>query len=148
MFGTKKHTTTDNYPLNNGGIEEGAYTKIGRGTVVDGEIKSEGDIRVDGKVNGFIQSSTKVVVGESGYITGDVEADNADVSGTIVGKLVVKGLLFIKATANIQGEISTSKLVVEEGATFNGGCNTGTVKAGKDARTERQLETNFKKKAV
>jgi len=98
---------------------------IGAGTVVEGDIKSNGDIRIDGTVYGAVISKAKVVVGATGVIEGDVTTQNADVSGSIHGKITVNELLFLKSTANIQGDIVTGKLVVEVGATFTGSCNMG-----------------------
>ncbi|CAN5631867.1 hypothetical protein BH11BAC1_BH11BAC1_22850 [soil metagenome] len=98
---------------------------IGAGTVVEGDIKSNGDIRIDGSVIGNIVSKAKVVVGASGSIEGNVTSQNADVSGSIHGKVTVNELLFLKSSANIQGDIVTGKLVVEVGATFTGTCNMG-----------------------
>jgi len=98
---------------------------IGAGTVVEGDIKSNGDIRIDGNVLGNIVSKSKVVVGATGSIDGNVTSQNADVSGSIKGKVTVNELLFLKSSANIQGDIITGKLVVEVGATFTGTCNMG-----------------------
>jgi len=98
---------------------------IGAGTVVEGDIKSNGDIRIDGNVIGNIVSKSKVVVGATGSIDGNVTSQNADVSGSIKGKVTVNELLFLKSSANIQGDIVTGKLVVEVGATFTGTCNMG-----------------------
>ena len=98
---------------------------IGAGTVVEGDIKSNGDLRIDGNVIGNIISKSKVVVGATGSIDGNVTSQNADVSGSIKGKVTVNELLFLKSSANIQGDIVTGKLVVEVGATFTGTCNMG-----------------------
>src|SRR5690349_7670719 len=86
---------------------------IGAGTVVEGDIKSNGDIRIDGTVFGSIVSKAKVVVGNTGVIEGDVNSQNADVSGNIRGKVTINQLLFLKSTANMIGDIVTGKLVVE-----------------------------------
>lgn len=98
---------------------------IGAGTVVEGDIRSNGDIRIDGSVQGNVVSKAKVVVGATGTIVGNVTSQNADVSGSIRGKVTVAELLFLKSSANIQGDIVTGKLVVEVGATFTGTCNMG-----------------------
>lgn len=100
---------------------------IGAGTMVEGDIKSNGDIRIDGTVTGNIVSKSKVVVGATGTIHGNVTSQNSDVSGTIRGKVTVTELLFLKSSANIQGDIVTGKLVVEVGASFTGTCNMGPV---------------------
>jgi len=98
---------------------------IGIGTVIEGDIRSNGDIRVDGTVYGHIYSKAKVVIGSTGVIEGDVSSQNADISGMIKGKSTVTELLFLKSTARVIGDIVTGKLVVEVGATFTGSCNMG-----------------------
>ena len=116
---------------------------IGAGTVVEGDIKSNGDLRIDGNVIGNIVSKSKVVVGATGSIDGNVTSQNADVSGSIKGKVTVNELLFLKSSANIQGDIITGKLVVEVGATFTGTCNMGPMI--KDMHnTEKQKELKEK----
>ena len=98
---------------------------IGAGTVIEGDIRSNGDIRIDGTVYGHIFSKAKVVIGSTGMVEGDVSSQNADLSGTIKGKTTVAELLFLKSTSNVMGDIVTGKLVVEVGATFTGSCNMG-----------------------
>ncbi len=100
---------------------------IGAGTVIEGDIKSAGDLRIDGTVYGNVYSKAKVVVGATGNIEGDVNSQNADFSGTVKGKINVAELAFLKSSARIIGDIVTGKLVVEVGATFTGSCNMGPV---------------------
>jgi cytoskeletal protein CcmA (bactofilin family) len=100
---------------------------IGAGTVVEGDIKSSGDIRIDGTVYGSIISKAKVVVGSTGMIEGNINSANADISGTVKGKTNISELLFLKSTSKMSGDIVTGKLVVEVGATFTGSCNMGPV---------------------
>ena len=109
---------------------EGATSSInliGAGTVIEGDIRSNGDIRIDGTVFGHVISKAKVVIGATGVVEGDVNSQNSDVSGTIKGKTVVSELLFLKSTSKVIGDITTGKLVVEVGATFTGSCNMGPV---------------------
>jgi cytoskeletal protein CcmA (bactofilin family) len=112
---------------------------IGAGTVVEGDIKSSGDIRVDGTVYGSIISKAKIVIGSTGVIEGNMSSANADISGNIRGNTTVQELLFLKASARVTGDITTGKLVVESGASFTGSCNMGaTIKDIKDG--DRQSE--------
>ena len=69
---------------------------IGAGTVIEGDIKSAGDLRIDGTVYGNVYSKAKVVVGATGNIEGDVNSQNADLSGTVKGKINVAELAFLK----------------------------------------------------
>jgi cytoskeletal protein CcmA (bactofilin family) len=105
----------------------GSINLIGAGTVIEGELKSNGDIRVDGSIFGSITSKAKVVLGTTGVVEGDITCQNADISGLVKGKATIADLLFLKSTAKIVGDIVTSKLVVEAGATFTGSCNMGPV---------------------
>ena len=105
----------------------GSINLIGAGTVIEGEIRSSGDIRIDGTVIGSVNSKAKVVIGSTGLIQGDIFCQNADVSGAVKGKTSVAEMLFLKATARINGDIQTGKLVVEVGAEFTGSCNMGGV---------------------
>ena len=113
------------------------------GTVIEGEIKSASDIRLDGTIHGSIVSSAKVVIGQNGKLEGDLRCQNGDVSGHVKGIVDVKEMLFLKATANIEGDIVAGKLVVEAGAIFNGTCRMGAIKMDMD--NDRQEHT---KKAV
>ena len=88
---------------------------IGAGTTIEGEIRSNGDIRIDGMVKGSVNSKSKIVVGSTGKIEGDIFCQNADVSGSIKGKTTVADMLFLKSTAMINGDIQTGKFVVEVG---------------------------------
>lgn len=96
---------------------------VGVGTIINGDITSNGDIRIDGTVTGKVVSKAKVVIGASCVIDGDIEAQNADISGRVNGKLTVSETLFLKPSAYINGDIMVNKLVVESGAEFNGKCS-------------------------
>lgn len=106
----------------NGISETPAVNMIGKGTSIKGDIRSDGDFRVDGILHGSIQSNGKIVVGISGSIEGDISCLNADLSGTVKAVIKVKELLSLKSTSRISGEIYTSKLAIEPGAKFSGIC--------------------------
>lgn len=101
----------------------GTINIIGAGTIINGDVTSNGDIRIDGNVKGTVISKAKVVVGKSSEIDGDIEAQNADISGKVNGKLEVSQTLLLKPSAFINGDIMVNKLVVESGAEFNGKCS-------------------------
>ena len=108
--------------------------------MIEGDIRSNGDIRIDGTIIGHVVSKAKVVIGATGIVEGDVNSQNADVSGVIKGKTVVSELLFLKSASKVIGDIVTGKLVVEVGATFTGSCNMGPViKDIKDADKSNEL---------
>ena len=100
---------------------------IGAGTRIKGNIQSEGDIRIDGTLIGTITSKGKVVVGSTGTVEGEITCENADISGTVKIKINVSNILLLKPTAKLTGDIVTSKLAIESGATFSGTCSMGAV---------------------
>lgn len=118
-----------NTPSKNGSNAQMLSTSIvnslGHGTVIDGSITAETDIRIDGEVKGNIICRGKLILGESGNINGDVDCHNALIEGSITGTIKVKELLHVKETAKIDGDISTGELMVQPGAVFNVNCNMG-----------------------
>lgn len=129
-----------NQMARNNEVESPAINIIRKGTEIKGDVSCAGDIRIDGVLNGNLNSEGKVVVGPEGMIEGEITCKNADVSGTIKARLVVKELLQLKATANILSDINTNKLSIEPGATFTGSCNMGTVVNSMQNERSRQEE--------
>jgi len=99
--------------------------QIGKGTILEGNIESFGNIRIEGKVIGDIKSKSKIVLGQSSYVDGNIISQNAEVEGEVKGKVQISDVLVLKNTSVINGDIVTNKLIVESGATFNGGCKMG-----------------------
>ena len=95
---------------------------ISVGTDITGNIKSTGDIRIDGSLNGNLNTKGKVVIGPTGSVTGEVICKNSEVSGALDGRIVVGQLLNLKVSSKINGDIETSKLSIEPGAIFSGTC--------------------------
>ncbi|MEQ9468822.1 MAG: polymer-forming cytoskeletal protein [Ekhidna sp.] len=117
---------------------------IGKGTIVNGSIETFGNIRVEGKVVGDIKTKSKAAFGHSSQVDGSVLAQNAEVAGHITGTIEVTEQLVLKATATIDGDIITNKLLVESGATFNGKCKMGVkskeIKIGKPEEEQQALK--------
>jgi cytoskeletal protein CcmA (bactofilin family) len=96
---------------------------IGTGTEIKGDINCNGDIRIDGTLNGNLTTRGKVVIGETGKTNGEVSCKNADISGKVEGKIIISELLSLKPSSYISGDIVTNKLAIEPGARFTGNCN-------------------------
>ena len=122
MFENLKNKNNGDKPAE---TPSGSVNIIGAGTSIEGEVKSTGDIRIDGHILGSVITKAKVVVGTTGVVEGDIIGQNADISGTVKGKTIVSEMLFLKSTARMNGDIQTGKLVVEVGASFTGSCNMG-----------------------
>jgi cytoskeletal protein CcmA (bactofilin family) len=114
----------------NGAPAPGGATLISQGTIVNGDLVSEGDLRIDGTINGNVSSNAKIIVGPNGYVEGNIDGGQADINGRVSGNIRVKELLQLRGECNVQGNIAAAKLQIEPTATFNGQCQmAGTANA-------------------
>ena len=104
-------------------VQPSGASIIAAGTTVKGDISSGGDIRIDGTLQGNIQSTAKVVIGANGVVEGDINGQQADIMGKITGTIKVKELLQLKGGSTVSGNIYASKLQIETNANFNGQCH-------------------------
>ena len=98
---------------------------INAGTKIEGEVSSNGDIRIDGIVVGNIDCKGKLILGPEGRVEGNLTCQNAVIEGSFTGNLECLELLHVKETAKINGDIVTDKLVVQSGAVYNVTCKMG-----------------------
>jgi cytoskeletal protein CcmA (bactofilin family) len=124
MFNSKNKKREISMARNESSTPE-KLNRIVEGTVIDGEIKSESNIRIDGHVKGHTTTKGRLVVGPNGIIEGEVICANADIEGQVNGKITVTELLSLKASAHLNGDILTKKLAIEPGAIFTGNCSMG-----------------------
>lgn len=103
---------------------------IGSGTVINGSINSNGDMRIDGTLIGTITSTGKVIVGTTGNVEGEIMCQNADFSGIVKAKVAISELLSLKASAHLSGDVITNKIAIEPGARFTGSCRMETPATG------------------
>ena len=113
---------------------------ISNGTDITGDIKSNGDIRIDGSLTGNLNTKGKVVIGPTGKVSGEVVCKNSEVSGIIEGRIIVSQLLNLKVSSRIKGDIVTSKLSIEPGAMFTGNCKMGENNDNGGAATIKEKE--------
>jgi cytoskeletal protein CcmA (bactofilin family) len=111
---------------------------ISNGTDITGDIKSNGDIRIDGSLIGNLNTKGKLVIGLTGKVKGEITCKNSEVSGLIEGKISVSQLLNLKATSKILGDITTSKLSIEPGARFSGNCKMSDTEYNAEAVTKEK----------
>ncbi|MCL7762181.1 polymer-forming cytoskeletal protein [Polaribacter sp. Z014] len=95
---------------------------VAKNTRIVGDIKSDGDFRIDGTLEGTLTTNGRVIIGAEGFVKGKVQCTNSDIEGKFTGQLLVSSILTIKATATISGEVVIGKLSVEPGASFNATC--------------------------
>ncbi len=101
------------------------YNALTSGSKIIGTIIADSDIRIDGTVEGDLQCTGKVVIGEKGMLKGSVVCQNAEIFGKIDGKVEVGQTLSLRSSSNLHGEVKTQTLVVEPNAVFNGTCAMG-----------------------
>lgn len=89
---------------------------------MEGNIRSEGSIRIDGSFKGDIHTTGRVVIGASGRVDGRVDCMDCESEGLVIGELRVAGLLSLKATSRVDGEIQYGRMAVEAGAQVVGTC--------------------------
>jgi cytoskeletal protein CcmA (bactofilin family) len=95
-------------------------TIIGEGTVFEGRMKSEASMRIEGKIIGDIECQGDLTVGEHGNITSNISARDVTIAGHVKGNIAAKGKVTITSKGHINGNVSYEKLVIEEGASFQG----------------------------
>ncbi len=97
-------------------------TIIGKGTVIEGTIKIQNSLRLDGKVIGQILTTDSLIVGKEGEIEGEMRVKNAVVGGTVKGHIFASGKVVLEARSVVTGEVKTAKLAINDGAKFEGHC--------------------------
>ncbi len=95
-------------------------TYLDAGSVLTGELRFAGNVRLEGRVEGQIHAGAAVIVGEHAEIDASIEADSLEVFGTVVGDIRVARRTLLHKSARVEGEIQTAGIVVEEGARFKG----------------------------
>ncbi len=114
-------------------------TLISAGTTLKGDISSNGDLRIDGTIIGNITSSSKIVIGSSGCVEGDVNGNQADIVGKVSGNIRVKDLLQLRGECEITGNLYAGKLQIEPTAIFNGQCHMADGKVAEKKVKEQVL---------
>jgi cytoskeletal protein CcmA (bactofilin family) len=114
-----------------------AVNSIEKGTLITGDLNSEGNLRIDGNIKGTVTSKAKLVIGQTGFIEGDIKCLDAEIAGTVKGTMEVLDTLKLTSTANVIGDIKVGKLVIDAGAMYNGNCITN------GGKTLRELKGNI-----
>lgn len=95
---------------------------IGKGMAIEGKLSFEETVRIDGSFKGEISATGTLVVGDSGYIEGDIKTGSAIITGTVKGALEAAVRVELRSPARFIGEIKTPTLIIDEGVVFEGNC--------------------------
>lgn len=112
MFGTKVKT------IDTTQIE----TIIGKESTFKGTIEANGTIRIDGKLEGQLNSSGDIIIGETGEVKAQIQARNALIAGMLHGNICISEKLELLSTGKVYGDIEAAVLSIGEGAVFKGNC--------------------------
>ncbi len=142
MFGNKKTETIQGKGA--GSMLPGSVNlnSLVKGTMIEGNVSSDSDIRIDGSLKGTLICKAKVILGPTGAIEGEIKCVNAVIEGKFQGTIHVDELLQIRETADVIGDVFTNKLNVQPGANFNGAVKmaSGPAKANVGAGTSAQKQ--------
>jgi cytoskeletal protein CcmA (bactofilin family) len=92
------------------------------GCKVSGKLNFEGPARIDGQIDGEINAKDSIVIGESAVVTAKINAASIILAGTVSGEITASQRIEIRPSAKVQGTVTTPKLVMHEGALFEGRC--------------------------
>jgi len=98
---------------------------ISTDSIIKGDMESEGDIRIDGKLIGNINCKAKIIIGQQGRVEGNLKGNQADILGTINGDIKMAGQLNLLGKSIVNGNIHVGKLQMESTVVFNGKCVMG-----------------------
>jgi len=104
-------------------------TIIGPSVKVEGDFSSQGNIHIEGSLNGTIETAAGLTVGEHAHLVANIKAQSAYIAGYLKGSLVVTERLELAPTSHIQGDVTAKVLVVTEGARLDGRCQMTTASA-------------------
>jgi cytoskeletal protein CcmA (bactofilin family) len=118
---------------------------IAEGTTVEGKITGNSSVGIDGVINGEMNISSRVVVGENGEIKGEIRADDVLISGKVTGNIEAKNLFEASPPGQVYGDIKADRVVIEEGVFIDGNITMNRSKASTPKKTTPKKEPETKK---
>ena len=109
---------------------DGELSLVGAGAVIEGKFRTEGSIRVDGRLVGEIAAKSDAAIGEAGILEGSLAAKNISIAGKVQGNLTAAEKLTLESKSIVRGDIRAARLVIDEGAMFDGKCAMTSAPAG------------------
>jgi cytoskeletal protein CcmA (bactofilin family) len=100
---------------------DGGLSIIASGTVITGDVRTEGTVKVEGEILGNVQAGQQVLLARGSRVRGDVQTREAVIGGLVEGSIRAGERVEIQATAIVQGDITTQRIVIAEGGQVNGG---------------------------
>lgn len=98
-------------------------TLIGQGTLIEGKLISEANLRIEGEYRGDIECKGDIIIGECGVMRSNVEARDVTLAGKLYGDITTKGRLVITGTGQLHGSVTAHALIIQEGGILSGTCH-------------------------
>ncbi|MBC5619900.1 MULTISPECIES: bactofilin family protein [Butyricimonas] len=100
-----------------------ALNLLSEGTQITGDLHASNDIRVDGTIKGKINTTGRLIIGQTARVEGEVTSPSVDILGTMEGSIVSDGSVSLRAKSVFTGTIKAAYIAIESGAVFNGECH-------------------------
>lgn len=113
---------------------------VGLNSSINGDVVSEGSVRIDGKVSGSINAKGDVIIGDNAIVDADVEANYCEISGKVNGSVHSDTLLKIFKSGELNGDITVSSFTIEEGGIFRGNCDINPDSKEKKIKTDKPVK--------
>ena len=97
-------------------------TILGKGSSITGDLRINGFVRLDGDIDGNLETDGNVIIGDNARIRGDVKAKSVIISGIVVGNIIAQEGIKILSEAAVLGDVISRKVQIDDKATFNGKC--------------------------
>lgn len=136
MFGKSSEPAT----RPTGGSDRHGQSVLQEGVVIRGEIETKGDLRLDGALEGKVRVAERLMIGASGKINAEVEANEVVVMGSVDGSIRARRRLELKKGARVTGDVSTPILVIEEGVFFDGTSKMGDPEKSGSSKSKSEGE--------
>lgn len=137
MFGKEGDTVS--------GGEGNLNSILGPGCKVKGNIDIKGTLRIDGDFDGEIKCPDTLIIGKSGVVKAEVTVKNAVIGGKLIGNIQASNKIELQTGSHVEGDISTARLVIDEGVFFEGACKMGTQAGEKPAEKHAEKPSWGKK---
>lgn len=102
--------------------KEQEITQIGHSVTIKGDISGNSDVRVAGNINGSISIEGELIVERQGYVEGEIKTTTAVIAGSVKGNIDCSDKLVLESSSQYEGNIKTKRLIIQEGAMFQGNC--------------------------
>lgn len=99
---------------------------LGPGCKIKGNIEIKGTLRIDGDFEGEVKCPETLIIGKTGVVKANISVKNAVIGGKLVGNIKATNKIELQTGSHVEGDISTARLVIDEGVFFEGACRMGT----------------------